>query len=282
MSSAAALRLEIEHALERRFPAALSPAPRALYEVAETGIQAVDELMNGGLPVGTISEVTGAVSSGRTSLALQFVARRTVEQRPCAWVDAQDAFDPESAAANGVRLRWLLWVRCAISHPFRDEAAKRMGQREQYRGAREQGSEGTQYSWRPHPWWKRLDQAIRATDLLLQAGGFSSIVLDLADTAPEQANRIPLATWFRLRQAAERTQCSLLVLGRRAYAQSAAAVVLECTAQAAEQRGGTVLRGLTYAVRCGRERQAPLEITTRKPVASTWQANAAWGEGARA
>jgi recombination protein RecA len=260
MPSAAALRLEIEHALERRFPAALSPAPRTICGVAATGIAAVDELLQGGLPVGAISELTGNPSSGRTSLALQFVARRTVEERPCAWVDVQDAFDPESAAANGVRLKQLLWVRCAPSHPFRDEAAKRMGQRRAS--------------------WTVLDQALRATDLLLQAGGFSSVVLDLGDTAPEQANRIPAATWFRYRQAAERTQCSLVVLGRRAYAQSAAAVVLECSAQRAEQAGGqaggTVLRGFTFAVRRGRERHAPVEITTRKPVAATWHAHAAW------
>ena len=290
MPTATALRWEIEHALERRFPAALSPAPRAIYEVAETGIRAVDELLHGGLPVGAISEVTGSVSSGRTSLALQFVARRTAEQRPCAWVDVQDAFDPESAAANGVRLRWLLWVRCAASYPFRDEAAKRMGQRSGERATPTgtdrtsgppAGIEGTRERG-VRPSWKRLDQAIRATDLLLQAGGFSSIVLDLADAAPEHANRIPLAAWFRFRQAAERTQCSLLVLGRRTYAQSAAGVVLQCSAQRAEQRGGTVLRGFTFAVRRGRERQTPLEITTRKPVGSTWQANAAWDEEARA
>jgi RecA/RadA recombinase len=76
MPTAAALRLEIEHALERKFPAALTPAPRAMHEVAATGIRAVDELLHGGLPVGAISELTGAVSSGRTSLALQFVAQR--------------------------------------------------------------------------------------------------------------------------------------------------------------------------------------------------------------
>ena len=74
MPTAAALRLEIEHALEQKFPAALTPAPRAMYEVAATGIPAVDELLHGGLPVGAISELTGATSSGRTSLALQFVA----------------------------------------------------------------------------------------------------------------------------------------------------------------------------------------------------------------
>jgi hypothetical protein len=127
-----------------------------------------------------------------------------------------------------------------------------------------------------------LDQGLRATDLLLQAGGFAAIVLDLGDTAPEQASRIPLATWFRYRQAAERTQCSLVVVGTRGYAQSAAAVVLECSARHAEQAGGTVLRGFEFAVRRERERQAPIEITTRKPPMATWQANAAWDQEKRA
>jgi len=129
--------------------------------------------------------------------------------------------------------------------------------------------------------WTQLDQGLRATDLLLQAGGFAAIVLDLGDTAPEQANRIPAATWFRYRQAAERTQCSVVVLGKRAYAQSAAGVVLECEAVQAEvagenAAGGTVLRGFEYTVRRGRERFAPVDIGTRKPPAATWQANAAW------
>jgi hypothetical protein len=281
MPTAAALRLEIEHALERKFPAALTPAPRAMYEVAATGIRAVDELLRGGLPVGAISELTGAVSSGRTSLALQFVAQRTAEGRACAWVDVSDAFDPESAAANGVRLRQVLWVRCGT----RDQGTK--GTRE-----RESGVDGIRshpkvrrdaanfrmghpMSWK-RPEWARLEQGMRATDLLLQAGGFAAIVMDLGDTAPEQATRIPLATWFRYRQAAERTQCSLVVVGTRGYAQSAAAVVLECSARNATQAGGTVVRGFEFEVRRERERQAPIEITTRKPPAATWQANAAW------
>jgi len=278
MPTAAALRLEIEHALERKFPAALTPAPRAMYEVAATGIGAVDELLRGGLPVGAISELTGATSSGRTSLALQFVAQRTAEERACAWVDVSDAFDPESAAANEVELRQVLWVRCAPSHPFRDQAAKRMGQPA---GRREARTESVRKSW-VSPAWARLEQGLRATDLLLQAGGFAAIVMDLGDTAPEQASRIPLATWFRYRQAAERTQCSLVVMGARGYAQSAAAVVLECTARNVEAVGGTVLRGFEFQVRRERERQAPIEITTRKPPAATWQAKAAWDLEARA
>jgi recombination protein RecA len=313
MPSAAALRLEIEHALERRFPAALTPAPRTIHEVCATGIEAVDGLLGGGLPVGAISELTGSESSGRTSLALAFVAGRTREDRPCAWVDVDDALDPQSAAANGVRLRQLLWVRCksreratpanknhspgapagnkGTNHPSEPRPlAGGPGRKQVTPVESDQASAQSkppQISW-AKPDWTRLDQALRATDLLLQAGGFAAIVLDLGDTAPQQANRIPAATWFRYRQAAERTRCCLVVVGQRAYARSAAAVALECEPARATAAGdrdarGTVLRGFEFVMRRGRERFAPIEIGTRKPVAATWQAGAAWdAEQARA
>jgi len=247
MPSAAALRIQIENSLESRFPAALTPIPRTFRETASTGIPAVDALLDGGLPVGAISELTGPASSGRTSLALAFLARRTREDSVCAWVDAADAFDPESAAASGVALRQLLWVRCRDAQP----------------GARSQP-------------WSRLDQALRATDLLLQAGGFAALILDLGSTAPEHGCRIPLATWFRFRQAADRTRCSLVVLGQSSFAQSSAAVVLDCAPQEPVTRGGTVLTGFTYQISRGRQRFAPALAGKRKPPASAWPAASAW------
>jgi hypothetical protein len=259
MPTAIALRKQIEQDLEGRFPAALTPAPRTIREVASTGIESVDELLEGGLPVGAISEVTGPASSGRTTFALSFVARRTAEARVCAWIDAHDTLDPESAAANGVNLKQLLWVRSR-------DAVQNIGGKS-----------------KP---WTRLDQALRATDLLLQAGGFAAIVMDIADTAPENASRIPLATWFRYRQAADRTRCSLLVLGKAAYAQSSAAVVVECTPLRSETAGGTVLRGFTYEIRRGRQRFAAGSSIgkpgARKPTASTWSAGAPWEAERRA
>src|SRR5258708_35417216 len=60
--------------------------------------------------------------------------------------------------------------------------------------------------------WPRIVQVLRATDLLLQGGGFGAIVLDLGGLAPEFVSRIPLATWFRYRAAAERKQGSTLLL----------------------------------------------------------------------
>jgi len=256
MPSAATVRREIELSLEARFPAALSPAARTVREVATTGIAAADRILEGGLPVGAISEIVGPASSGRTSLALSFLAQRTAEGRVCAWVDAHDAFDPESAAANGLNLKQLLWVRCTEDAP---------GPREQVHPRR-----------RDIKPWTRLDQALRATDLLLQAGGFAAIVLDLGDTAPEHGCRIPLATWFRFRQAADRTRCSLVLLGRAACAQSSAAVALECAPLHAETAGDTVLRGFTFALRRERQRFAPGIAGAKKPPASTWSAGAAW------
>jgi hypothetical protein len=246
MASAAALRLQIERSLEARFPAALTPVPRTIREVASTGIVAVDDLLDGGFPVGAISEIVGPVSSGRTSLALAFLAGRTDEARVCAWVDAEDALDPESAAASGVQLGQLLWVRCGNSVKKQEKP------------------------------WTRLDQALRSTDLLLQAGGFAAIVLDLGGIDPANGMRIPLATWFRFRQAADRTRCSLLVVGRDSYAQSSAAVVIDAESMRIESLGGTVLHAGAFALRRGRQRFQPQRSSALKPPASTWTASAQW------
>jgi len=257
MPAASTLRLQIEHALESRFPSALTPSPRTIREVASTGIDEADQLLEGGLPVGAISEITGPVSSGRTSLVLSFVAQRTAEERVCAWVDASDAFDPESAAANGVNLRRLLWVRCSNEKSISGSSI-----RQKLRGE--------------HKPWTRLDQALRATDLLLQAAGFAAIVLDLGDVAPEHGRRIPLATWFRFRQAADRTRCSLIVLGQVGYAQSSAAMALECSPLEPETAGSTVLRGFTYKLQRERQRFSAISRGARKPPVSTWSAGSAW------
>jgi hypothetical protein len=247
MATAAALRIQIEDALATRFPAALTPVVHTIRETATTGIAAVDTLLEGGLPVGAISELVGPECSGRTSLALAFAARRTAEGQVCAWIDAGDAFDPESAAASGVRLRQLLWVRCG------NHMAEKRG--------------------KP---WARLDQALRVTDLLLQAGGFAAIVLDLGGMDSAHGMRIPLASWFRFRQAADHTRCSLVVLGQASFAQSSAAVVVDCMGGRAQSQGKTVLTASIFEFRRRRQRFAPQLVGQRKPPASVSDTQAAW------
>lgn len=252
MPSAASLRNLIELSLESRFPAALTPQPRVRRETVSTGIPQVDAMLHGGLPLGAISEIAGPHSSGRTSLALSVVAGLTSQLRVCAWVDASDAFDAESAAAAGVSLRQLLWVRCRQSGTVSAAVAGTRNGSQPFHGAANS--------------YHALDQALRAADLLLQAGGFSALVLDLASTPAEHGYRIPLATWFRFRQAADRTRCSLLVLAPRPFAQSSAALVMECSQAAPCTAGATVLSGFRYRVRTGRERYAPMPNTPQPGV----------------
>src|SRR5882724_6194127 len=84
---------------------------RASPEMVSSGIREIDAL-TGGLPRGCLSEVCGSASSGRTSVLLAALAAATHREEICALVDATDALDAGSAAAAGVDLERLLWVRC--------------------------------------------------------------------------------------------------------------------------------------------------------------------------
>jgi hypothetical protein len=109
--TSAALRLQVESALAGRVisPFRLrEPEPTC---TAPTGIPALDE-STGGLPRGSLTEIYGPVSSGKTSILLSTLAGRTRNAEACALVDAQDAFDPNVAQAAGVHLEQVLWVRC--------------------------------------------------------------------------------------------------------------------------------------------------------------------------
>ena len=76
-----------------------------------TGLDAVDRLLGGGFPRGRLSEITGPLSSGRTSLAMALAAAATRAGEVVAWVDPADALDPASLEAAGVAEERLLWVR---------------------------------------------------------------------------------------------------------------------------------------------------------------------------
>jgi recombination protein RecA len=112
MPSSSPLRIQIESALADKFPSALTPQARMMRPVVSTGIPSLDELVQGGLPVGAITELVGDRCSGRMSLALSFVAQVTSAGKVSAWIDASNTFNPASAASAGVDLKRLLWVRC--------------------------------------------------------------------------------------------------------------------------------------------------------------------------
>ena len=177
-------------------------------ETARTGISELDAV-TGGLPRGCLTEIFGAASSGRSSLLASIVAASTERQEVCALVDAEDSFDPLSAAAAGVRLERLLWIRCAHN----------------------------------------AEHALKAADLLIQGGGFGLVAMDLGDTPPAIARRISLTSWFRLRRAVENTPTVLVTVARQSNAKTCASMMLECVRERVSWvGGGCLLRGARVRV----------------------------------
>jgi recombination protein RecA len=80
--------------------------------------------------------------------------------------------------------------------------------------------------------WKRLEQALKSTDLLLHGGGWGVVVFDLGGISWVDARRINLSTWFRFRRAIENTPTILLLLGEESCAKSCASLVLRCQRRA--------------------------------------------------
>ncbi len=107
----AILRARLESALGERISTPFTDIERRVPEHVPTGIVPLDALI-GGLPRGAITEFFGPPSSGRTSAMISILAEATARDEVCALIDGNDAFDPKSAAAAGVELSRLLWVRC--------------------------------------------------------------------------------------------------------------------------------------------------------------------------
>jgi recombination protein RecA len=178
----------------------------------------------GGIPRGALTEIAGPVSSGRTTLLCALLAEASAGDEFCALIDTLGAFDPVSAAAAGVRLSQLLWVRCGGN----------------------------------------AEHALKAADLLAQAGGFGLVALDLADTPVKISRGIPLAAWFRLRRAVENTDTALVSVGSCFNASTSANLKIELLRDRAVWRG-RLLEGMEITAQRTRHHQSRQEsfVTTR-------------------
>jgi recombination protein RecA len=160
--------------------------------------------LTGGIPRAGLTEIYGPASSGRTSLMVSILTQTTKREEFCALIDAGGSFDAAGAEEAGVHLPHLLWVRC--------------------------GGNG--------------DHALKTTDLLVQAGGFGVVVMDLVDLPVREAHRISLASWFRLRQAAEKARIALVVMGQEVQAKSCSTLQLAMK-QRSVHWSDTLLEGLS-------------------------------------
>jgi recombination protein RecA len=195
--------LQLRSDLQARFDVPLGIRKRLETRQISTGIPAIDQLADEGIPRGALTEICGTESSGRTALMFTLLGAATRRGECCAWIDASGAFDPRSARDAGVDLERVLWVNCGGN----------------------------------------TEHAMKSTDLLIQAGGFGLVVMDLADTPDKEARRVPLASWFRLRHAAERTDAALVVIERQINARSCSALQIEMRRKRPVWMG-RLLRGL--------------------------------------
>jgi hypothetical protein len=220
--------------------AASKLADRPAAAIVLSGIEALDAL-TGGLPRGGLTEICGPASSGRTSVLMAVMAKMTVQGEVCALVDASDSFDPKSAEAAGVELRRVLWVRCAKNRVIGrsgDRAIENVrsgqlagGQRScELRVASYERKTGALPVAGRRSTMDSLEQALKATDLLLQGGGFGLVVVDLGDVPAQAARRVPLTSWFRFRRAVENTRTVLMVVEQEPYAKTCASVVVKMSA----------------------------------------------------
>src|SRR5712664_350053 len=98
--------------------------------------------VGGLLRQGAVTEIVGPLCSGRTSLLVACLGEVGRAGGAAALIDADDAFDPASAARAGVDLDRVLWVRCG----------------------------------------GRRDAALRAADLLVRCPGFALVALDVGES----------------------------------------------------------------------------------------------------
>ena len=179
--------------LDRTLTTALAATPSA--DAAATGIARLDEALGGGLPRGQLSEIVGPRSSGRTALLLHVVAAAIRRGEIAALVDTFDRLDGASAAAADIYLDRLLWIR---------------------------GSE----AWGPRP-EACCERALKALSLVLQAGGFGVVAIDLADASAAALRTIPFTTWLRVQRTIEGSDTACVIIGPQPLGRSAGGVTLK-------------------------------------------------------
>lgn len=192
---ASALR---DRKLDRTLTTALAPLeridPSALVPM---DVAPLDGCLRGGLPRGQLSELAGSRSSGRMTLVLRMMAAATARGEIVALVDTLDRLDVASAAAAGVDLSRLLWIR---------------------------GQE--------HPIDRALDRALKALNLVLQAGGFGVVAIDLADVPLTAIRQIPFNTWMRVQRVIEGSDTACVLLASEPLARSAGGLTVTLAGRA--------------------------------------------------
>ena len=155
-----------------------------------SGLAPLDDLLDGGIPRGRISEITGRAGSGKTSLAASFATSATHRGEIAAWLDGSGAFDPESMAAAGVELRRILWAKMICASITTTMTTIRIPR------------------FAASPLARPQSAIVKAAELVLEAGGFGLVVIDFG----EAPRALAYASSLRIARAAERSGAAVIAL----------------------------------------------------------------------
>jgi len=181
--------------------------------LAASDSRELDARLGGGVPRGQLSEIVAAVTpgaaagvrtAGRTTMLLQMMAAATRRDEIVALIDTCDALDVASAEAAGIDLERFLWIR----------------------GQSLSGGAVATVD-------RALDRALKALNLVLQAGGFGVVAIDLADIPLLLLKRLPLTTWLRVQRTVEGSDTACVLLAPAPLARSAGGVTLSLNARPA-------------------------------------------------
>ena len=166
-------------------------------DAAPTGTAAIDAALGGGVSRGQLSEIVGPRSSGRTTVLCRMLTAAAARGEAVALIDPCDRFDPTSAEAAGLDLSRLLWVRDT------GDAVR----------------------------------ALKGMNLVLQAGGFGVVALDLADVPGPGVRQFPGTTWMRIARVIEGSQTVAVLIGGERIARSPGGVTIAMEVPLESPRG---------------------------------------------
>jgi hypothetical protein len=166
-----------------------------------SGLAPLDALIDGGIPRGRISEITGRAGSGKTSIAASFASFATHRGEVAAWLDSSGSFDPESMAAAGVELRRMLWASMKTAGKGSKAAPYSPLQKGEGLGVRFPNSPLLKGSGVRSP-------IVKAAELVLEAGGFGLVVVDFG----EAPRALTYASSLRIARAAERSGAAVIAI----------------------------------------------------------------------
>ena len=146
---------------------------------------------------GSVTEISGEPSSGKTSFALSLLAKLTADGEVCAAVDAAGGFDPCTATQAGVKLENLLWIRCSGD----------------------------------------IEKTFMAADYLVQAKGFGAIWLNLCGLSKDKLRMVPKTYWYRYRTRIKETPTLLIVTSAESVTGSASLNAFNFTREEAKWSG---------------------------------------------